>query len=650
VLSFAIVASNDGRPLDPVELELFEARGAAEVPFPPVRCVTWSNASRTVWFTGWQAPTAQPGGETHWRVDPDGLTAFVGRVWPRRAGWPGTGPVAAQLARHLQRQPLANDADELAGVYVVASLSLHGSSSVAADPIGAGLLYRGSNGDIVVLSTRAAVAAAILAAADGTAPRRDVLGAGWLPYAGWAMGARTGFERVALVPDGAVVEIGSTGAVALHRSSRPVWHRHGDELAADPEAALDEARAEMTTAIRMALRDPMTQGCLGLTGGKDSRLVLALLLADGTASEIECQTYGDDDLPDVVVARQLANAFGLRHVTRPGASERHAWRRRVDEAARDGGLGHCSSREIAFRIAAWVTSGMTNAGEPEPGRLPSGGRVLLTGLFGESLRTNYHDSTRIRSKTQASRFPDELELGAAEILDREAVARYRAEVHDLLFEGASDADSPQDVIDTFYLRQRLRRWMGGTLEINSENRTFPLYSITGLRLAFAIGAENRHSEWIHHRLIQDACEPLHDIPFAGDRWPPGTGAMLVVPKRHREAVPATPSPQRVRHLARRSLGGLRRRLGFVRAPARRTAAREHRAKVRATDVDVMRSLLRRDALNPAFELIDAGAAQRALDRFPTLTERERLQLYGALTAVIWLGGHEVVLPPGLSAA
>jgi hypothetical protein len=556
VLSFAIVASKDGRPLHPAELELFEARGAAEVPFPPARCVTWTNASRTVWFTGWQAQTGAPYWETRWHVDLDGLTAFAGQVWPRRAGWAGTGPIPTQLARHLQRRPLVSDVDELAGIYVVASLSLRGSSSVAADPVGAGLLYLGSSADVVVLSTRAAVAAAILAAGDGTAPRRDVLGAGWLPYSGWAMGARTGFERVTLVPDGAVVEIGPTGAVTLHRSSRPVWRRQADELAADPEAALEEARAEMATAIRMALGGLTTQACLGLTGGKDSRLVLALLLADGTASDIECQTYGDDDLPDVVVARQLAAAFGLRHITRPGASVRHAWRQRVDEATRVGRLGRCSSREIAFRIAAWVSSGMTNVGEPEPGRLPTGDRVLFTGLFGESLRTNYHNSTRIRSKRHAARFPDGLELGAAGILYREAVARYRAEVHDLLFDGVSDADSPQDIIDTFYLRQRLRRWVGGTQEINSENRAFPLYSITGLRLAFAIGAENRHAEWIHHRIIRDACEPLHHVPFAGDRWPPGAGAMLVDPKPHREAVPTAPSPQRLRHLAHQGVGGV----------------------------------------------------------------------------------------------
>jgi hypothetical protein len=60
-------------------------------------------------------------------------------------------------------------------------------------------------------------------------------------------------------------------------------------------------------------------------------------------------------------------------------------------------------------------------------------------------------------------------------------------------------------------------------------------------------------------------------------------------------------------------------------------------------------MFRHDAANPAFEIIDANAAQRALDHFDTLPENQRLQLYGALSTIIWLGGHEVPLPRCLSA-
>jgi hypothetical protein len=451
VLTFAIVASRTGRAVDPFVLKLLETRAGAEVPFPPERSTTWTNESGTVWFAGWQAAGRQGPGEPRWHAGADGLTAIAGRVWPRRDGWSGAAPVAVQLAEHLRAQPLAGCVDALAGVYVVASMSRQGTSTVAADPLGVGLLYWGHSPDLVVLSTRAAVSATILAADTGTAPRRDAVGVGWLAYAADMLGSPTGYQDISLVPDGAVVEIDSAGTVNIHRSPRPVWCLHADALAADPHAALDEVRAEMMAAIRTARRDRRTDASLGLTGGKDSRLLLALLLADGSASDLEYETYGDDDLPDVVIARQLAATFGLRHVTSPGVAERRAWRQRVAEAVRGGdGYERWTSREIDFRITAWATSGTRNVAQPHLGRLPSGGKVLLSGVFGEALRTNYPAATRLRSKARTSRFPVRLKHGSAGLVDREAAARYRSETHELLFEGAANEDSPQDIIDSFY--------------------------------------------------------------------------------------------------------------------------------------------------------------------------------------------------------
>ena len=649
MLTFAVVASQTGRPLDPTVLDRFEDRARAEVPFPVDRRISWMNDSGTVWFGGWQAPGRGAPEEPRWCVDLDGLTAFAGRVWPRRDGWTGTGPVAEQLRQHLQRYPLVGSADELAGVYVVASMASQGSCAIAADPMGAGLLYRARSPGVVVVSTRAAVAAQLLAAATGTTPRRDVLGASWLAYVGTAMGARTGFEDVTLVPDGAVVEIGPRGTIDFHRSTRPAWRQQADELAADPATAVEEVRAEMVTAIRMALREPGMHASLGLTGGKDSRLVLALLLAEGLASNIEYQTLGADDLPDVVVARQLASTFGLHHVTSPGIAERWAWRQRVDEALRDSTAASWPSREIGFRITAWMASGMSNAGEPQLGRLPHGATLLLSGLFGESLRTNYAATLRFRSKEQASRFPDDLRPGSVDIVDPEAKARYRAELHELLFEGASADDSPQDVVDTFYLRQRLRHWLGPTLEVDTQNRAFPLYSITAMRLAFAIGAENRHAEWIHYQLTRTACKQLVHVPFTSGDWPSRAGADLVTPARYADPAPPGPPQPRPSDRVHQRLASLRRQVGPNPRPKIRIALQEYRAKERSTDVEIMRKLFRHDPSNPAFELIDATAVSWALDHFDKLSEGERTQVFGALTAVIWLGGHEVPLPRELSA-
>jgi hypothetical protein len=79
-------------------------------------------------------------------------------------------------------------------------------------------------------------------------------------------------------------------------------------------------------------------------------------------------------------------------------------------------------------------------------------------------------------------------------------------------------------------------------------------------------------------------------------------------------------------------------------PPVRTARGDRRAQTAATDLDIMRRFLGEDAPSALFEIIDPVATRRALDQFHTLREPQRRQLYGALSAAIWLGGHEIAVP------
>jgi hypothetical protein len=72
--------------------------------------------------------------------------------------------------------------------------------------------------------------------------------------------------------------------------------------------------------------------------------------------------------------------------------------------------------------------------------------------------------------------------------------------------------------------------------------------------------------------------------------------------------------------------------------------RDRRAALEAIDIEIMRRFLRHDPSNPVFEIIDPVATQAAFDGFEHLPQRSKMQLYGALTAAIWLGGHEIALP------
>ena len=89
------------RPRGPGPVRSSGRRRGSRPARPPV---TWTNDTRTVWFADWQAPN--PGGRQEPRWHADGLTAFAGRLWPRRDGWSGTAPIAAELAQRLRERPL----------------------------------------------------------------------------------------------------------------------------------------------------------------------------------------------------------------------------------------------------------------------------------------------------------------------------------------------------------------------------------------------------------------------------------------------------------------------------------------------------------------------------------------------------------------
>lgn len=285
-----------------------------------------------------------------------------------------------------------------------------------------------------------------------------------------------------------------------------------------------------------------------------------------------------------------------------------------------------------MRLAVGGHLGMWNVVEQRVVCPPHSDRIVLSGLAGELLRTNFPGSTRLRGAEGAGRFLVNLQVGRAGILRDAVRAAYQEQVWELMVEGADDDDEPQDLIDAFYLRTWLRRWFGASREVDEENRVFPLASLAGVRGAFAMGVPARHSEWLHRRMISTVSDSLYGMPFAGSGWPdPASPSLRQVlrgrPRRGR-AIPPTLAPPNP----------------FAKAgsaPPERTAQRDLRRSQRSVDVALMRRYLVDDADNPIQALIDRTAVIELLDRFEDVTESAKRQLYGALSAAIWLGGHEI---------
>ena len=263
-----------------------------DLPFRVSHHLLWSNPSGSVLFAGWQ-DDVELGMGSRWHQTPEGVTAFTGHVWPRSGVWP-PGQWAERLAGHLR----AKTVDDLLGIFTAISLDAAGNGFVTNDALGTSLIYRAQADGTTVVSSRARLVARICA--DGT-PQRDLLGVGWLTFVGFPLASRTGYEGVRVVPLGERVEVSPEGID--FRSTTPSWRQ---PLEGGRKVLLDEVQADALTSIRAALSYPVERKIAELTGGKDTRMIFALLVASGLADQFEYRTWGDPDLPDVVVAQELA--------------------------------------------------------------------------------------------------------------------------------------------------------------------------------------------------------------------------------------------------------------------------------------------------------------------------------------------------------
>jgi hypothetical protein len=496
-------------------------------------------------------------------------------------------------------------------------------------------MYWGSDDNITVVGSHAALVARMLA--GGRQVQRDALGACWLAYTGsFVVGQASGFETVQSVPAEAAVVIDPEHGARLSKLSWVPWRF--DEI---PERSTDELVAEVhddiATSIEAAHSMPAPDHVTDLTGGKDSRLILAVILEAGESHDFRFRTMGADDLPDVVVAKRLAEAYHLDHSVGHDQQElerQHARMRAMHEL----NDGTATWEELRSRVHVGTWAGMRSVGNLMAGGPPYGDRSVLSGACGEALRTNYPGSVRIGSPSHLDRAVDGLfHFGEADIIQRDARDFYDAELRRVLYEHACAGDAPPDVVDIFYLRNRLRRWFGTTRELDETNTVCPLYTSFGIRTAFALGTHERRAERLHYEIMRRSCASLVNASFHNCAW----SADLQSP------APARPSAERpqfswppeahARHPQPEPS------LAPPPARTRRDFVSDTQLRREAPMVALMSTVFA-DPANPVFTVLDQAAVLGAVERFAELSVPAKDQVYGALTAAMWLGGYDLYLP------
>ncbi len=307
----------------------------------------------------------------------------------------------------------------------------------------------------------------------------------------------------------------STSHTGIRSGDRvPPWVP-GAELEHKPTAELvDIAQAALEDEVRADATFPASSLFADLTGGKDSRLNLAVALTSGVADQLVFRTDGPADLLDVSIARELAAAVGVRWM---GSEELAAFRRDVRTQAGPSVRPTATATPWAERMRRYVatTAGICNISDTVGRSDSSWGETRINGLCGELLRS-----------TLSFEVPDEPTLvhcfdrhfGHLDLLRPEALAQFRNEWIVDLLDGRGARGSFNDRHDAFLLRTQVRSNFGPRLELSPEPRLMPLSCLAAVRVAYALGGSGRSIEHIHRSLSRRASSVLENQRFAKSGW------------------------------------------------------------------------------------------------------------------------------------
>jgi hypothetical protein len=585
-LAFLVVTAKRQRRIVEQRLHQLSSAQPDGLSFTPRSHLFWANDQRTIAVGIWQdcANTTDAG---RWSTSETATTWSTGHLRWRDRLWLPESEWAKRLATATQDAPLSHLVHDLAGVFIVGRAG-DGRCALVSDPLAYRLMFYGESDDVAVVSSRAALAARALAR-EGESPPRDPFSTCWLAYSGYRITDRSGFTSVRVVPPGSVVEMEAGTGVSISGRAA-AWLPTTSQQSLRSDELVELARASIAESLHAIVSLPCDRRVTGLTGGKDSRLILAVLWSEGMAREFDFVTTGPPDLPDVQIASQLAAQLGLRHVNDfPLTPPDRPYPERAREFVKK-------------------TDGMLNVWDLKDRAERTNSEVRVSGVCGEILRTYRSFRRGLPSRAELMRLYESghtfgrLGLVRPEVTD---------ELHGLTLEALLDYPAtecePIDLLDSFHLKHRVRFSRVGPLEeLNDHLRVLPLYSIDAIRAAFALGGTARQKELLHFEIIRRCCPALVDQPFAGPGW-----ADSLTQRR-------APPPDTVTAVSKaESLMSRLQKAGFG-------------------DRKAMFQEVLLDRTNPAWDVIDPSKALDALERFAELSRAERRELFGAVTAGLWL--------------
>lgn len=598
MLAYLVLAGNDGAPVSPELIAQFDRDDLIELPFQPDARTVWRNHDGGVVFIGWQAFTEVAGIGSHWAIDEGGLTAFSGSCWPRDTGWThGSGVSwAAQLRTYLGESPDPPALREtFSGHFTIVSLPTLGTGWVMPDWTSVDQLFVSRTERAVAVSNRAGLCARAVTPAS-SAPARSLMSTGWLMGAGWILDQESGYWDVERPHAGGLVVIEpGNGARIIEPAISPLYPSEEELPAPSYEETLRDVEHELRSTIRAVANLPADERVLLLTGGKDSRTLLAVILSEGVQDRFRFQTTGAPESADVLLAGSIAAQFGLdwSYVDPSG---------RPPEAELDNLLRH-----------SYLVEGMASAWSISARPVVSTG-VELNGTSGEGLRWG-----KVSGSAAGAQTIDEViaRLWIKEPFDilrvlKPEVRQYYIDYVNQWFQEQAELGVALVSLPALYFHETfMHARIGPDIVWNTGLRVDPYMTPACIRATHRLAVDQRPELRYLIDIQRCCCPQLSKMPFTGEPWPRSVF----------EHLPEADDYRAIEAVHTRDANGRSWRL-------------KHFADYAQTIEPVVL-----DTANPIHDILDHA---RLADRIATATThdgRARL-VWGVFCAAAWIGGHE----------
>jgi hypothetical protein len=597
MFGFVILTSRNGQQIDPALIARILRDGPPYLPFEPDRAVRWQNQSGTVVVLGWEAFAEIGGIGSHWYSRPDGgLTAFAGYCWPISSGWtlPGR-PWAEQLDGWLGEREPARAIDELFGQFDLIRLDAEGRGAVVTDFMSCGPLFTVELEACTLLSNRTGLLA-LAATPDGRQPVRSPLGVGWLVFDSFIASDETAYLDVEHVSHGAWIRIDpDCGAETMLPVRTPYEARPPHDLPQTYEELVPLMAVEIRTLLRYLASLPVDPIELRLSGGKDSRLLAAGIVATGLQDRFRIKLIGAPDAPDPKVAAQIATELGLH------------WElddRRARPAEQDLAMVATHTFLTEGMLSGWNTTSLLHPRND----------LTLTGVGGDYVGWRYESVEGIDATTREAvidQFAGRTDFDPYRLLLPEARAWYLDGVTEWMDQRLARGLEPQ-LMRALILRETKMRGGAGIASAVEPRMWIDGYSSPiWFRASFQLPLEQRAGFRFHVDILQELCPQMLDYPLANTVWSSES-------YRHRPDADRFSAMHAVRG------GG--------------PETRHWRVVNWETYRPVLQAQLL-DRTNPLYQVVDVRRVERLLAR--TSVDAGHLRyLYGALTAAIWLDERE----------